>query len=64
MFCPGSVWRLIIKPEAPVCPGKLPGRGFRDSASMLMKGGNSGEHKDDREEEEGCIRGETPGGGQ
>lgn len=30
---------------------------------MLMKGGNSGEHKADREEE-GCIRGETRGGDQ
>lgn len=30
---------------------------------MLMKGGNSGAHKAGQEEE-GCIRGETQGGGR
>lgn len=44
-------------------PRKMTRTRARDRASMLMKGGNSSEHKADREEE-GGIRGERRGGDQ
>lgn len=54
---------FLLSTKSTRLPQKISSKRVRDRESMLMKGGNSGAHKAGQEEE-GCIRGETQGGGR